>query len=98
MSFLPSPLKSPVPTIFHTLGGAFPTPADWVTCEPFINQIATSPLAVFCQRMSPMPSPLKSPVPTTDQAPGTFPTPADCATCAPLRNHIATLPLVSRHS
>src|SRR6267378_2774221 len=60
ISLLPSPLKSPVPTIFHTLGGAFPTPADWVTWAPFISQIATSPVVVFCQRMSPVPSPLKS--------------------------------------
>src|SRR5262249_56749672 len=74
-----------------------PTPADWISCAPFISQIATLPL-VSCQRTSPLPSPLKSPVPTTDHAVETVPTPADCVTCAPLKNHIATLPPVSCQS
>ncbi|HLK83305.1 MAG TPA: hypothetical protein VKT99_17690 [Xanthobacteraceae bacterium] len=39
--------------------GTFPTPADCVTCAPFMNQIATLPL-LSCQRMSLLPSALKS--------------------------------------
>src|SRR5215470_17523659 len=76
MSLLPSPLKSPVPTIDHVVG-TFPTSAvlGFNTVVPFISQIATLPL-VSRQRMSLLPSPLKSPVPTMDQVVGTFPTPA----------------------
>src|SRR5260370_21683802 len=98
MSLLPSPLKSPVPTIFHTLGGAFPTPAACVTCAPFISQIATSPVAVFRHRMSPLPSPLKSPVPAIDHTVATFPTPADSVTSVPSRNQLSTSPLLSRQN
>src|SRR5262245_19708803 len=95
MSLLPSPSKSPVSTIDHTEGGAEPTGADWVTCAPFISQIATLPLVVSRHRMSLLPSPSKSPVPAIDQLVGTFPTPALPVTCAPFINHIATLPLAS---
>src|SRR6266852_4690241 len=96
MSHLPSPLKSPVPTIDQVVG-TFPTPAvlGFKTVVPFISQIATLPL-VSRQRMSHLPSPLKSPVPTIDQAVGTFPTTADCTTCVPFISHTPTLPLVSR--
>src|SRR5258708_40185586 len=69
MSHLPSPLKSPVPTIDQTVD-TLPTSADCRTCVPFINHTATLPL-VSRQRMSHMPSPLKSPVPTMDQVVGT---------------------------
>jgi hypothetical protein len=54
-----------VPWIVQTVG-TLPTPADCVTCAPFMNQIATSPLP-SCQRMSLVASPLKSPVSTIDQ-------------------------------
>src|SRR5215467_6706529 len=98
-SLLPSPLKSPVPTIDQVVG-TFPTPAvlGFKTVVPFISQIATLPLVVSRQRMSHLPSPLKSPVPTTDQLVGTFPTPAVLGfkTVVPFISQIATLPLVSR--
>src|SRR5260370_42127461 len=42
MSLLPSPLKSPGPTIDQPAGAA-PTPAG-VTCAPFINHTPTLPL------------------------------------------------------
>src|SRR5258708_17256791 len=97
ISLLPSPLKSPVPTIDQVVG-TFPTPAvlGFETVVPFISQIATLPL-VSRQRMSHLPSPLKSPVPTIDQVVGTFPTPAVLGfkTMMPFISQLATLPLVS---
>src|SRR5215470_11543296 len=100
MSHLPSPLKSPVPTM-DQLAGTFPTPAalGFKIVVPFISQIATLPL-VSRQRMSHLPSPLKSPVPTMDQAVATFPTPAALGfkTAVPFISQIATLPLPSRHT
>src|SRR5215831_18588777 len=99
-SLLPSPLKSPVPTIDQVVG-TFPTAAvlGFKTVVPFTFQIATLPL-VSLQRMSHLPSPLKSPVPTIDQVAGTFPTPAVLGfkTVVPFISQIAILPLVvSRH-
>src|SRR6266852_5336927 len=100
MSHLPSPLKSPVPTMDQVLG-TFPTPAvlGFKTVVPLISQIATLPL-VSLQRMSHFPSPLKSPVPPIDQVLGTFPTPAVLGfkTVVPFISQIATLPLVSRQA
>src|SRR5258707_15279021 len=58
-SVLPSPSKSPVPTIDHTVGAAFPTPADCVSFAPFISQTATLPLAP-CPGPSLLPSPLNT--------------------------------------
>src|SRR5947209_51080 len=63
------------PWIDQTVG-TVATPANCVTCVPFMNQIATSPL-VSCQRMSLLPSPSKSPVSTIVQAVGTVARPAD---------------------
>src|SRR6266852_7848279 len=95
-SLLPSPLKSPDPTILK-LVVTFPTPAalGFKTVVPFISQIATLPL-VSCHRTSLLPSLLKSPVPTMDQVVGTFPTPAVLGfnTVVPFISQIATLPLV----
>jgi hypothetical protein len=62
-----------------------------------ISQIATSPVVVFCQRMSPLPSPLKSAVSAIGHTAGTLPTPGR-VTWAPFKDRIATLPLMSRHS
>src|SRR5260370_23304595 len=94
MSPLPSPLKSPVPTI-DQLVGTFPTPAvlGFKMVVPFISQMATLPL-VSRQRMSDLPSPLKSPVPTIDHVGPTFPTPAGFVfkTVAPCISQITTLP------
>src|SRR5499427_4623797 len=99
-SLLPSPLKSPVPTIDQVVG-TFPTPAvlGFKTVVPFISQIARLPRVVSRQRMSHLPSPLKSPVPTMDQLVGTFPTAAVLGfkTVVPFISQMATLPLVSRH-
>src|SRR5215467_12106435 len=96
-SLLPSPLKSPDPTILK-LVVTFPTPAvlGFKTVVPLISQIAMLPL-VSLQRMSHLPSPLKSPVPTMDQLVGTFPTPAVLGfkTVVPFISQMATLPLVS---
>src|ERR1700722_3453231 len=60
ISLLPSPLKSPVPTIDQAVGTC-PTNdvARFKILVPFISQIATLPL-VSCHRTSLMPSPLKS--------------------------------------
>src|SRR5258708_7108674 len=100
MSHLPSPLKSPVPTMDQVVG-TFPTPAvlGFNTVVPFISQIATLPLASL-QRMSHLPSPLKSPVPTIDQVVGTFPTPAVLGfnTLVPFIAQITTFPLVWRQA
>src|SRR5215813_13829809 len=59
-SLLPSPLKSPVPTIDQVVA-TFPTPAvlGFKTVVPFISQIATFP-PVSRQAMSLLPSALKS--------------------------------------
>src|SRR5262249_56615077 len=60
MSHLPSPLKSPVPTMDQVVA-TFPTPAalGFKTAVPFISQIATLPLA-SCHSTSLLPSALKS--------------------------------------
>src|SRR5450631_3846628 len=100
MSLLPSPLKSPIPTMDQTVG-AFPTnegPPGFKTLVPCISQLTTSPL-VSRQRMSLLPSPLKSPVPTIDQTVGAFPTnegPPGFKTVVPFISQITTSPLVSR--
>src|SRR5262250_2185002 len=59
-SLLPSPLKSPVPTMDQVVG-TFPTPAvlGFKTVVPFISQIATLP-PVSRHTMSLLPLPLKS--------------------------------------
>src|SRR5260370_39867531 len=68
MSHLPSPLKSPVPTMDQFVG-TVPTPAvaAFKTLVPFISQIATLPL-VSRQAMSLLPSALKSPAPAVVHA------------------------------
>src|SRR5260370_15616654 len=60
MSHLPSPLKSPVPTMDQVVG-RFPTPAvfGFKPVAPFISQIATLPL-VSRHAMSLFPSALTS--------------------------------------
>src|SRR5260370_15825021 len=96
MSPLPSPLKSPVPTIDHAMG-AFPTPARFLTSGLPISQIATLPLG-SCQRMSLLPSPSKSRCPTIDQLVGTAPIPVEYTTCVLFISHTAVLPAVSRQA
>src|SRR6516225_6656523 len=66
MSLIPSPLKSPVPTITQSVVTLPGTPLP-ITLATSISQISTSPLLVLYQRMSVLPSPLKSPVPATVQ-------------------------------
>ena len=79
ISLLPSPSKSPVPTI-DQLVGTVPRLPPPMLVAPFMNHIATLPL-VLRQRMSPLPSPLKSPVPTMLQLVGTNPRlPLRCST------------------
>src|SRR5262249_7123797 len=63
MSLKPSPLKSPVPTIAHSVVMLPGTPLP-ITVATSISQISTSPLLVSYQTMSVLPSPLKSPVAT----------------------------------
>src|SRR5208282_2277442 len=100
-SALPSPLKSPVPTIDQ----AVDTVATYVAVgfkivAPFISQIATSP-DVSCQRMSALPSPLKSRCPTIDQVLGDTVATYEAVGFkieVPFINQIATSPLVSRQA
>ena len=54
-----------VPSSAPDWGSTVPPP---IKLFPFISQIATWPLLVFCHRMSEWPSPLKSPVPIACQA------------------------------
>src|SRR4029077_10802197 len=68
MSELPSPLKSPTPSILHDESGD--TAAPWnigaaleAIADPFISQVANAPLELCRHRMSASPSPLKSPRP-----------------------------------
>src|SRR5581483_4891743 len=68
----PSPLKSPTPTMLQLAPGWTLTPPDVksalpVIFEPFMNQAATSLVAVLRQIRSLSPSRLKSPTPTTVQ-------------------------------
>jgi hypothetical protein len=57
MSLLPSPLKSPVPTIVQVRGTFATNEVDaFKILVPFISQIATLPV-VSCQAMSFLPSP-----------------------------------------
>src|SRR5215467_5047505 len=72
MSLLPSPLKSPVSMIDQSVG-TFATPTDWMSCAPFISQIATVPVLASRHRMSDEPLPSKSPVPTMTQLDDTTP-------------------------
>src|SRR5258706_79831 len=60
MSDLPSPLKSPEPSMCQSLPGLVPTVPLLRTAVPFISQTMAWPLS-FCHRMSDLPSPLKSP-------------------------------------
>src|SRR5262245_14788062 len=62
MPLLPSPLKSPVPTIAQSVV-AVPGEPPPMMAVPFRSQITTCPLALLRQRMSVLPSLLKSPVP-----------------------------------
>src|SRR6266566_9540293 len=96
MSALPSPLKSPVPAMDHTVGSTLPTAEDCMTCAAFMNQIATLPLVVLRHRMSLLPSPSKSRCPTIDHTVGAAPTPRDW-TWAPFIDHTAAFPLSSCH-
>src|SRR5436190_2076901 len=65
MSALPSPLKSPMPSIVQAVGTLPKPPLDEIDA-PFISQTATLPL-LSRHRRSPLPSPLKSPVPAIVQ-------------------------------
>src|SRR5215210_3039296 len=58
MSAVPSPLKSPLPTIDHP--GAEPRLTPLATWVPFINHTTPWEVEVFCQRMSDFASRLKS--------------------------------------
>src|SRR5258708_28289787 len=76
-SLLPSPLKSPVPTMDQVVG-TFPIPAvlGFNTVVPFISQIAILPL-VACHTMLPfLPSSLQTPTPTIHQYLSTSTTPS----------------------
>src|SRR5258707_5602564 len=75
-SLLPSPLKSPVPTMDQVVG-TFPIPAvlGFKTVVPFISQIAILPLVVSHPRMFQLPSSMKSAVTMIDDLVGTLPTP-----------------------
>src|SRR5208282_2758159 len=102
MSLLPSPLKSPVPTIDQMLGDTVATyeVVGFKIVVPFISQIATSP-DVSCQRMSVLPSPLKSRCPMIDQVLGDTVATYEVVGFkieVPFISQIATSPLVSRQA
>src|SRR5215471_21445859 len=68
-SGLPSPLKSPMVTIFHIVSGTalgLKSGAE-INDVPSMNHTATSPVPSFCHTRSVLPSALKSPVPTIFQ-------------------------------
>src|SRR5215831_1038197 len=68
-SGLPSPLKSPMVTIFHVVSVTalgLKNGAE-INDVPSINHTATSPVPSFCHIRSGLPSPLKSPTPATFQ-------------------------------
>src|SRR5215831_17630750 len=74
-SGLPSPLKSPIVTIFHVVSGtALGLKNDPEIIDvPSINHTAIPPLPSFCHTRSVLPSALKSPVPTIFQMGSTCP-------------------------
>ena len=56
MSALPLPVKSASPTTDQAVGTLPKLPAELIAA-PFISQIATAPVVLSRQRMSPLPSP-----------------------------------------
>src|SRR6185369_3760759 len=74
-SFLPSPLKSPVPATCQLVGTTFQALASLLVKPPLPSRFAShsvkEPLSLR-QRISSLPSPSKSPVPTTCQSVGTL--------------------------
>ena len=64
----PSWVKSPVPIACQAGPGLMVEAPPPINLFPFISQIETWPVFVFCQRMSESPSLLKSPVPIACQA------------------------------
>src|SRR5450759_1416065 len=92
----PSPLKSPVPTIFHgLLAVRFTAFNSAVPCAPPISQICASPVTGSCQIRSGWPSPLKSATDMMRQALAPFNVTAPVTTlpCVPPRNQTWAAPL-----
>src|SRR5215218_10144212 len=85
---LPSPLKSPVPTI-DQFEGTLPTDPDPTMVVPLMNQMTVLP-DVSRQRRSALRSPSKSRVPTIDQDVATLPTEPPPITDPPCSIHAAT--------
>src|SRR5882672_3732177 len=63
MSDLPSPSKSPIPTMLQLRSVTAPKTGWLKIVAPFMNQIEISPVAPLRHRMSDLPSPSKSPTP-----------------------------------
>src|SRR5690349_8802918 len=64
MSDLPSPSRSPTPAMLQLRSDTVANTAPFEsTVAPFMCQIALSPVALLCHRMSDLPSPSKSPTP-----------------------------------
>src|SRR5262249_21266702 len=108
-SALPSPLKSPMPAMFHVGPGRTLTPPALRSLllpmlVPFRNQAATSPVAESRQSKWTLPSPLKSAPPTMLQVgPGFTGTPPARMKSLerivePSSVHSASVPLVLRQS
>jgi len=99
MSDLPSPLKSPVPSMCQVGPGLNgPTAPTNVVLGPSINHIEAVPLSP-CQMMSALPSPSKSPLPLTCQVGPGLNEPAAVTVVAvvPSISHAATVPLLLCH-
>src|SRR5207249_1319873 len=67
MSALPSPLKSPTPTIFQLRSVTVWMLPLLTMVAPFMNQTAFCPVLLLRHRMSAFPSPSRSPTPTIAQ-------------------------------
>src|SRR5437879_10933710 len=61
-SALPSPSKSPTPTIFQFGSGTVNGEPEAVIAAPFISHTYTSPLGAYRHSRSALPSPSKSPL------------------------------------
>ena len=98
-SALPSPSRSPIPTICQANGTPGATTGACFTIAPFISHTATSPVCIPRQTRSALPSPSRSPKPTTCHARGTLDaTSRYCFTVRPLISHAQSPPVPSRQT
>ena len=96
MSLMPSPLKSPVPSICQ-FSGTLPSELAWRSTPSFMAQIAVLPASLRHNR-SLLPSPLKSPVPAMVQLVGTVPSELPCRIAVSFMSQIAVTPASLRQT